>query len=540
MKLWANVAWDKPLLWYLVNVPVFTWLIIQSVRHELGGFGTETDFYHYFGPGAQAILNGRLPDDPFHPPGYALMLAIIGIFVPTQMFYVAKALSLLTMGGVMIYCREHFRIHFGPVTALFGPALLCLSGPMAVYAMSATSDMLFLFFLVAATSALCNYQTWNARKAVVSGIVVGLAILIRYNGVCLLAGLGIIMFYGNSRADMSERPLRRSFLLGLFFTMIPWMIISHLAYGMPFMNRNYLNIATQYFPEHSSYWVDQDGTRTAAKAFGSLADVLTRDPRRIAIQYPIVLLSHFTASFDGGLMHSGIAVLSLLGILAAARRRRRASFGLIVMVFIMAANYALVALSHWEARYHLYTIWCAVGLALYAIESSFDEVLAGSRVVPALVCVALLAFAWVRASGQTSSFLAEEPRDLLQARAVVLGAARAGSVMARKPHLAFLTGESWQFLPLANDLPTLCWQVDQERPTWLFVHRQEGGRRPAIIDLFEEKYPMVICTEHLNRRRPNSETKGNDYFRGLLLKLVWQNNLDSMRLYLVDDTGEKL
>jgi hypothetical protein len=67
----------------VVLLACFGLVVYLTIHHQVGDFGLETDIYTFYAPTAQAMQQGRIQIDDFHPPLYAWM---IGLLTMTGLF----------------------------------------------------------------------------------------------------------------------------------------------------------------------------------------------------------------------------------------------------------------------------------------------------------------------------------------------------------------------------------------------------------------------------------------------------------------------
>src|SRR5262245_50620236 len=144
----------------------------------------------------------------------------------------------------------------------------------------------------------------------------------------------------------------------------PWLIANYKRHGSPFYNTNYLNIATEFYPELVANKTNQDATRALEQRFHSFGDVLGYDPKRMIARYPVNLYESLRYSFIGTLANQWVAWMAWLGVLLALGRRR--SKNVLLALTAGALYLLLMALNHWETRYYFIVMVLYAGFAVFA------------------------------------------------------------------------------------------------------------------------------------------------------------------------------
>jgi hypothetical protein len=214
----------------------------------------------------------------------------------------------------------------------------------------------------------------------------GLAYLTRYNGiflpvVCLFAILVVNLF----ELARGERVRLAVLFLAIFLlTVSPWLYLNGRRYGSPLYNTNYLNMATQFYPELVAGKTNQDGTRLLETQFRSFGDVLRHNPAQVVKRYPLTVWQSLRFSLTEGLVSGAVGLVGLAGLLLALwfRRTRRVMVLLVATVLYLL----LMGLNHWETRYYFFWGVALSGFAVFALQSTWQII--GRR-------VGLVARGWV-------------------------------------------------------------------------------------------------------------------------------------------------
>ena len=469
-----------PLLLVAAFVAIMAWVGSQRV---VGDYPSETDLYHYYAPDADRLRAGRAPENPFQGPGYPLLLVLVSPWSGGDHFTGGKWLALAAAATTGLAAAAVFRQLLGARTVVLGLLFVLTNFDFARYSVHASTDMVFLALAVLTIAVLIIEGPRPWVRAVIGGALTGLAWLVRYNGVFLVPTGLLALAAGERNRGRPSRWLRLAaiFLAAALATAAPWMIVNHRRHGSPVYSASYLNIAAMAY----GFPPDQDGTRPLSAEFHSLGEVVRYDPLQLLTAYLRNLAVTVRKTLGSPLTALGIlAVAGAAGVLRGGWRAPAA-----VLPVSAAALILLMALTHWESRYFLYVGVCYAGLAALAIVDGAEWV-RRRRAAPALgrlVAVTLALCVLVPALGRThlrvSEVLNRQPTELLSAAAWLRASTPRARVLARKPHLAYLAGAEWVFLPPVASPEALATVVCQEGVTHVVWDEPTRTRRPSLAGL---------------------------------------------------------
>jgi hypothetical protein len=485
-----------PLLLCALHFVLLVWLARQ---HPFGTYSTETDFYHFFAPDAERLARGQFPANTYQGPGYPAVLALLAKLtgLSHDLFSVGKWLSVT---GAVACGWLSFRLFaqlFSFWVGVGAQALAVASGEFPVFSISATTDVFFLVLCLTTLVVLTN-ERWSVRwRTGDAAVLTSLAYLTRYNGLFLVAVclLGIVLF-NLFQVEWRQRVRLAGFFIGLFgLVALPWFIANGRQHGSPLYNTNYLNMATEFYPELVSGEVNQDATRALEERFHSFGDVLRYDPARLLTSYPKNLWESLRGMVHSTLLNRWVAWAGLGGLALALWRRRTKSICLLALAGLLYL--LLMGLNHWETRYYFFIMVLSAGLAVYLVTELFALVRWRSglkqpalAVVPTLL-VALLFVATVTEARQNMmEFLESHPYEVLAARDYLqsVGECKQAAhkrIVARKPHLAFLCRGEWVFFPQVESPAELRDWLSQNPVDYLLISQREIKERRGLKRLGE-------------------------------------------------------
>jgi hypothetical protein len=122
--------------------------------------------------------------------------------------------------------------------------------------------------------------------------------------------------------------LAGGFLIIFTLTVSPWLYLNGRRHGSPLYNTNYLNMATQFYPELVAGKTNQDGTRVLAEKFAFVwgcasGTIRGRFGGGICERYGRALRNSLTER----LVSVWVGILALIGMLAALWRSRTRGAG---------------------------------------------------------------------------------------------------------------------------------------------------------------------------------------------------------------------
>lgn len=493
--------------WWLAIGLIALYAVVMAwvAQHRVvGNYLKETDFYHLYAPDADRIRSGHPPGSTFNTgPGYPLFLAL-AFPVTGDNFKSGKWISLAASVVTALGAFQLFRGLFGNLAGGLGLLFVLTSADFARFSVQATTDMAFLAVSVLAMLAISRAAAGQGWTWASAGGLSGLAYLIRYNGVFLVV-TGVFAVLASGRRGMSRLGAIALYLAGVLVVVSPWFVLSTRLHGTPFFNRTHLMMAIAAYGLRR----DLDGVYDAAERFRSVSDVVWHDPGRFLVQYAHNLASTLANTLAVPLAVLPMGALAVVGAIRAARQRDDRHVR--PYLFSLALFLLIVALAHWESRYILYVgIGCA-GLAAHAVVSLTDEARKRRRVTHRQVrllfgflVLAVVVPALVRTPLRVAEMVQRQPVELLAAAEQLraLGGPGAG-IMGRKPHLAYLTGGEWVFLPDVDSLEALQESLCHRPAAYLVYDDAARKLRPELGALGNPGSPVPwLRPVHVNAAAP--------------------------------------
>ncbi len=425
--------------------------------------GVFTDFYRFYAPDADRLALGEFPQNTNNPPGYPVLLFLASPLTGDR-FTSGKWISLLAAGLTGVLAFYLHRRLFGAAVALLAVPIILLQEAFTGYSISAMTEIPFLCVCLGAMLAITDERRGGWQSAVLSGVLCGVAYLIRYNGVFLLVPglLGVIWREG---AAPSRAKLAAAYLGSFLLTVAPWWWLNYTQHGSPFYSTNYVDIVRAL------------ALTGEGRELTSLTDAVLNDPGRFARNYVrhagLVLYNTFGAS----LAVLPVGPLAALGILLSLARHRRRP---VLLVLIGALSFLLLmSLTHWDRRYYFFLLVCYSGFAAFTIFKVAQRIgrALNSPLAERLAVVTLALWILIPSVGLTwqrvHTTLGRQPIELLPAARYLDGLApRGATVMAVRPHIAYLSHRQWrEFPPGAGSVDELKAMLRGRPPDYLVYDR---------------------------------------------------------------------
>src|SRR5215813_4286372 len=478
----------------LISLIHFLALAYVARQHPFGNYATETDFYHYYAPDAERLAARQFPQNTYQGPGYPAALALVAKLTRTSgdLFTVGKWMSVVcaVLCGALVFVL--FARLFGYWVGVGAQLLAVVSGEFPQFSINAATDVFFLMLCLAALVVFTDNRIAPLWRSAAGGAIAGAVYLTRYNGLFLPAACLI----GITLLDLFKRRWRGRLALSAIFVALflvvssPWLIANYKRHGSPFYNTNYLNLATEFYPELVANKTNQDATRSLAASFHSFGDVLRYDPRRLLARYPANLYESLRKSCRETLVNQLVAWMAGFGVLLALSRRRSKN---VALVLVAGALYLLLmALNHWETRYYFFVMALFSGFAVFAAAAWLEMARSlgwlknrAFALIPVAMVAAMFALSLAESRKDVTRFLENQPTEIIAARDYLssIGATGGKRIVARKPHLPYLSRNEWVFFPQVKSLDEFRSWVEANRVDYIAVGKRELKERKELSAL---------------------------------------------------------
>lgn len=495
------------LAWALAALLAVALLAVALGPHRIGDYSTETDFYGAYAEGARMIQRGALDPTRFGVvgPGYEVVLALAG-FVTRDLFLAAELISIVAAVACLLLWFHLLRRRADARLALLAAAFVAANPHFFRFGYTASTDALALALQAGALTLLL--AAGGVRSAALAGLLAAAAFLTRYTAITLLP-VGVLVAAFGGRAGPAGAPVgpassRRAETLAFaaaFVVPVGAWLAWGLAHGGGFAFQLHHNLAYEVFARARGIGWDAY-QRDLQPGFGTLWDVIARDPLAVARQLAVNVLTHLRE--DARLLLGWpLAACAALGLVLAARRDALARAWPVALAGILSFL-AFVPVFHSE-RYSLALLpFYATAAAVVFASPRFALVVRGHRLKP-LLAIVPLALSIVASVDLQRRILAQQPVEALEAAGALRPLAVPGDrVIARKPHVAFLAGVGAVGFPFADSLADLAALARRERARWLFYGVPEAEARPALRHLLDPSGAVPgLTVRHVTSPRPS-------------------------------------
>ena len=495
----------------LISLIHFLTLAYIARKHPFGNYATETDFYQFYAPDAERLAARHFPQNTFQGPGYPATLALVAKLVGRSgdLFTVGKWMSVVcaVLCGALVFVL--FARLFGYWVGVGAQLLTLVSGEFPQFSINAATDVFFLLLCLATLVVFTDQRVAPRWRVALGGAIAGAVYLTRYNGLFLpaacLIGITLLDFF---KQRWRGRLALSAIFVALFLVVSsPWLIANYKRHGSPFYNTNYLNLATEFYPELVANKTNQDATRSLAASFHSFGDVLRYDPRRLLARYPANLYESLRKCCRETLVNQLVAWMAGFGVLLALTRRRSKN---VALVLIAGALYLLLmALNHWETRYYFFVMALFSGFAVFAAAAWLGMARSlgwlknsAFALIPVAMVATMFALSLAESRKDVTRFLESQPTEIIAARDYLssIGATGGKRIVARKPHLPYLSRNEWVFFPQVKSLDEFRAWVKANRVDYIAVGKRELKERKELSALGKpEKAPDWLKAVWVNQ-----------------------------------------
>ena len=291
-----------------------------------------------------------------------------------------------------------------PKTAVISATLVALL-PMSVALHSAVSNDPLLFCLVTwalAVSARCVQQGWTTRKAIIVGVLAGLALLTKTSALAIMPVLVVALAISYKSADKDSRPsllAMASCLVLPILIALPWLMRNQSLYGELFAMNAFKSAFTGN-PTPQSMGIDLEPTKYWLTFVGfwtlrSFIGVFGYNDIRFFPEWQTTAAGAATAEANSNAVYM-LAALFIFGFIAFAAASYKKTeeisedqalpapwkFHLLcgTLTVVVLALYIMFNLSYWQAqsRYIYPAIapiaaWFGIGVANFAYVAQKDK-----------------------------------------------------------------------------------------------------------------------------------------------------------------------
>lgn len=463
---------DRDAMLVVVFVALLTiGVAVLALTRQFMNFGPETDFLGAFVPEAERLLNGRPLLVEYHPPAYTFALAAVKL-IAGDWILAALLISIVSAALTAVATFALYRQIDGRAAAWGALLGLGVSVPFVEYSATASTELYFLaLFFGSCFFAFRALQSGDSRLWFVGGVLAGLGMLTRINGLTL-AALCLLPV-----AAPAERRVRgfAAVSAGLLLPLAAWGALAA-AFGMPFLPAgSHANLAATYFSDR----VSGDDLALMSEQFDSLWAVVAYDPVHMAkvyvrdLYYVVHNLLLARSPFPYPI---NLFVLPGLLLLLLKSKREHVLF----LALVILPQLLLVNMKGFLIRYYLFVVpvfGAGLGVVAVLLWRTADRRIA--RVLLGAVGAGVVLLGLNDTVRRAHDSLHATDAELAEAVAAV-DAARppCASIFARKPHVPYYTNCTDVSFPLVETLDELReWTRSEGLGSRLYLYYGSAERR---------------------------------------------------------------
>lgn len=468
----------------------FYWADKALALHHVGNYGVETDFYWKYGPAAAALKHGRVLIEHFDSKGWGYPLVVAALsFLGLDLFRAGQVIGLLSACAAA-WCV--FRINRRLVGSTLGfLSTLILLGNYAflVNVYEVGTDMFFFALVAGSIALLLDAERPGWVSIVASGLLGGWSFATRYNGLFLWPATVITLAAILHRELPAGRRWRNAGLwsAGFLVAAAPWLLVNAAHTGNPFTNSNWTNVGFSVYGqgnwEHFFYGGD--------RKIHSFADVVLLDPVRFVKAMIANTFDHLKRDATE-LLGLPWGLLATAGLLVVALYRRGRLWG----AHLLYGFFFFITLIpvFYGTRFSLpmLAFYSTLAIAPFGWDRLTEAATAIERRFPVRIFVFLLLWmpGALAASAKTqdprnSESVQAGPYETLEAADYLKAHAQGLTLLARKPHVAFISGMRFAPIPQVDSPAALHRAAREAGARYLLVSGAEMVLRAGVRPLAE-------------------------------------------------------
>ncbi len=466
------------------------WAYQAFTVHRLGNYAVETDFYWKYGPAAAALRQGHVLIEHFDSKGWGYPLVVAAFsFLGLDIFRAAQLIGVLSACTVLWCVFFAHRRLLGSVLALLSVLLLIYNPTFLANTYEVGTDMFFFALAMGSVAVLLGVERPGWKAIAVSGLLGGWAFSTRYNGLFLWPGAVIALAALIDRDLPSRARWIRAGLwsAGFLAAAAPWLIVNAVHTGNPLTNNNYTNVGFAVYGEGNWEHFFYGGDRK----IHSFADVVRLDPGRFVRVMAANTFDHLKRDMTE-LLPPLWGFFAAVGVLVVAIYRRCRPWGM-YLLFGLLYFLTLVPVFY-GARFSLpmLAFYSALAVAPFAWDPLAEWVSGIEKRFPIRIFAFLLLWipGAISAHAKTRDPRNPEaiqagPYETLEAADFLKSHGRGETLLARKPHVAFLSGMRFAPIPQVDSPAALHQAAIQSGARYLLVSGAEMALRAGVRPLAE-------------------------------------------------------
>ena len=461
------------------------WAYLAFTFHRLGNYAVETDFYWKYGPAAAALKQGRVLIEHFDSKGWGYPLVVAAFsFLGLDLFRAGQLIGILSACAVLWCVFRVHRRYLGSTLALLSMVILYANATFLANTYEVGTDMFFFAIAMGSIALLLGGERPGLPAIVGSGLLAGWAFTTRYNGLFLWPGavLALAVLLERDRPAAQRWTRAGIWSAAFLFAAAPWLAVNAAHTGNPLTNNNYTNVGYAVYGEGNweRFFYGSD------RKIHSFVDVVRLDPGRFIRTIATNTVAHSKLDLTE-LLHFPWGILAAAGALFVVVYRRSRLWGayllfgalyfLTLVPVFYGARFSLPMLAFYALLAVAPFLWDRIGAWASPIERRFPVRI----VIFVLLWMpgAISAFAKTQ-DPQNPEALQAGPYETLEAADFLKAHAAGETLLARKPHVAFLSGMRFAPIPQVDSPAALHAAAMRSGARYLLVSGAELALRAGV------------------------------------------------------------
>jgi 4-amino-4-deoxy-L-arabinose transferase-like glycosyltransferase len=461
-------------------------LILLSSFHEIAAWGVETDFYGAYSNYAKEMVAGEPYRGTDHGPGYVFILAIFYLIFG-DVFVAGKVVTIISSTLFIFFTFQTIKVLFNSKLAFFTVLLLAII--IFPFSILASNDMFFAFIISLSIFLIFRNGKVSSANLLWGGIVSGYAFMTRMNGLILLLAVFTTVLLINPENWNWKKRLKQTMIYGLCFfaTASPWFIMNFINYGSPLASLEaHKTIGASMLGQENESGDFAWGAETEAvgKKYNSLTSLVLKNAPNFTKYFIKNILNHFqklllmVLSFPAYLFF----LPGILLLLSKINRSQLSYFAFAIFGFLIYCVLVFVA------RFYIYVLALFLLPIVYFLfyqnyseNKSFQQKLA---ILNKIFLGVIILFLLKTSIFEMKRNITSEPLYLINAAKVLKNESNSSDiVLARKPHLAFLSERKVELFPDVESLDQLISHAKEKSADYIFYGVKEKEARSQLIFL---------------------------------------------------------
>ncbi len=460
-------------------------LIVVGQFHKIGTFGVETDFYGAYVENAKKIMSGERYYEEDHGPGYFFVL-ISFYYVFGDFFLAGKFISIISSVLFAFFSFLTLKVLFNTRLAFFTFLLLLIL--IFPFSILASTDMLFAFLFSFSSYFIFRKGNFSISNLFLAGLVTGYSVMTRLNAIVLPVAIIFSLIILNPPKWPFLKILKAIAIFGIatVITLSPWLILNTIYYGKPFVSDAHKTIAASFVsretPNNDADFAWTEKKESASEKYGSIFSLIFGNFTAFMIFFFKNIIPYLQMLLFSLIKFPGYLLVApgILLVISNINKIHLTYFSIALLGFLI---YCIV---NFDLRFYLYIanffLFFIVYFLFYENFGKSDQAFkARYKIISKTILIILILFMIKDSFIQIKETITSEPRYLLKiAETIKQGAHNSTIILARKPHLGYLSGMKTELIPDVDTADELLRYAEERKAKYIYYGTVEEQTRPRL------------------------------------------------------------